>query len=143
MPFQKDRYQATEHVWIIVCQPRGLFWISFWISYLGRATSLPVDFGRFWSSSNTKTKLSQLLREQLVDMPSCYCSAELVVSGVGGESPQHCQCAHNTTVAHLSGWTPCAAWISWNCDCVAVTRHECVLYWDSSLENVEHTALHN
>ena len=36
-------------------------------------------------------------------MPLCYCSAELVVSGVGGESPQHCQCAHNTTVAHLSG----------------------------------------
>ena len=27
-----------------------------------------------------------------------------MVSGVGGESPQHCQCAHNTTVAHLSGW---------------------------------------
>ena len=26
-----------------------------------------------------------------------------MVSGVGGESPQHCQCAHNTTVAHLSG----------------------------------------
>ena len=25
-----------------------------------------------------------------------------MVSGVGGESPQHCQCAHNTTVAHLS-----------------------------------------
>ncbi len=42
------------------------------------------------------------MREQLVDMPLCYCSAELVVSGVGVESPQHCQCAHNTTVAHLS-----------------------------------------
>ena len=26
-----------------------------------------------------------------------------MVSGVGGESPEHCQCAHNTTVAHLSG----------------------------------------
>ena len=26
-----------------------------------------------------------------------------MVGGVGGESPQHCQCAHNTTVAHLSG----------------------------------------
>ena len=25
-----------------------------------------------------------------------------MVIGVGGESPQHCQCAHNTTVAHLS-----------------------------------------
>ena len=25
-----------------------------------------------------------------------------MVSGVGVESPQHCQCAHNTTVAHLS-----------------------------------------
>ena len=74
------------------------------ISYLGRATSLPVDWSRFWSSgNNNKTKWPQLLGEQLVDMPLCYCSAELVVSGVGGESPQHCQCAHNTTVAHLSG----------------------------------------
>ena len=26
-----------------------------------------------------------------------------MVSGVGGESPQHSQCAHNTTVAYMSG----------------------------------------
>ena len=26
-----------------------------------------------------------------------------MVGSVGGESPQHCQCAHTTTVAHLSG----------------------------------------
>ena len=26
-----------------------------------------------------------------------------MVSGVGGESAQHCQCDHTTTVAHLSG----------------------------------------
>ena len=26
-----------------------------------------------------------------------------MVSGVGGESRQHCQCVHNTIVTHLSG----------------------------------------
>ena len=66
-------------------------------------------------------------------------SAELVVSGVSGESRQHCQCVHNTSHTFVgSGYiskslnTPCPtpAWISWNC--VAVTRHQCVLHWDSS-----------
>ncbi len=70
-------------------QPRAIR-----IGYLGRATFLPVDWSRFWSSSNNnKTKLPQMLREQLVDMLLCYCWAELVVSFDGGESPQHCQCA--------------------------------------------------
>ena len=56
------------------------------ISSLAHATSLPVDIESFWSSSNDKTKLPQLLREQLVDLPSCGCSDEFLVSGVGGES---------------------------------------------------------
>ena len=72
------------------------------MGYLACATPLPVDMDSFWSSSNNKTKLQQLLREQLVDLPSGRCSAELVVSGVGGESPQHCQSVHNGTVTHLS-----------------------------------------
>ena len=58
--------------------------------------------GSFWSSSSNKTKLPQLLTEQLVDLPSRRCSAELVVIGIGGESAQHCQCVHNSTVRHLS-----------------------------------------
>ena len=69
---------------------------------LACATPLPVDMDSFWSSSNNKTKLQQLLREQLVDLPSGRCSAELVASGVDGESPQHCQSVHNGTVTHLS-----------------------------------------
>ena len=72
------------------------------ISSLARATPLPVDMGSFGSSSSNKTKLPQLLREQLVDLPSRSCSAELVVIGIGGESAQHCQCVHNATVRHLS-----------------------------------------
>ena len=71
------------------------------ISYLARATPLAVDMGSFWSSSSNKTKLPQLLREQLVDLPSS-CSAELVVIGIGGESAQHCQYVHTATVRHLS-----------------------------------------
>ena len=72
------------------------------ISSLARVTPLPVDMGSCWSSSSNKTKLPQLLREQLVDLPSRRCSAELVVIGIGGESAQHCQCVHNATVRHLS-----------------------------------------
>ena len=72
------------------------------ISCLARATSLPVDMDRFWASSNNTTNLPQLLREHRVDLPSCRCSAELMGSGVGGESPQHCQYVYNGTVTHLS-----------------------------------------
>ena len=54
------------------------------ISYLAGATFLPVDIERFWASSNNTTKLPQLLREHRVGLPSCRCSAELLVSGVGG-----------------------------------------------------------
>ena len=50
------------------------------------------------------TMLPQLLRDHRVDLPLCRCSAELLVSGVGGESPQHCQSVHNATVPHLSDW---------------------------------------
>ena len=71
-------------------------------SYLARATSIPVDMDRFRASSNNTTKLPQLLREHRIDLPSCRCSTKLLVSGVGGESPQHCQYVHNATVTHLS-----------------------------------------
>ena len=69
------------------------------ISYLARAT--PVDMGSVWSSRNNKTTLPQLLREQLVDLPSRRCSAELVVIGIGGESAQHCKCVHNASHASV------------------------------------------
>ena len=72
------------------------------ISSLAHAASLPVDMERVWSSSNDKTKLPQLLIEELVGLPSCGCSAEFLVSGVGGESHQHCRCVHSATVTHLS-----------------------------------------
>ena len=77
------------------------------ISSLARVTPLPVDMGSCWSSSSNKTKLPQQLREQLVDLPSRRCSAELVVIGIGGESAQHCQfelcCCHQTRMCFVLG----------------------------------------
>ena len=72
------------------------------ISSLAHATSLPVVMESFWSSRNDKTKLPQLSREQLIDLPSCDCSVEFLISGVGGESHQHYRCVHNATVTHLA-----------------------------------------
>ena len=71
--------------------------------------------GRFWSSSSNKTKLPQLLTEQLVDLLSRRCLAEFVVIGIGGESAQHCKCVHNARHASVGSWyrhrrvwwTPC------------------------------------
>ena len=92
-----------------------------------------------------QTKLQLLLKEQLVDLSSCRCSAELPVIGVGGESPQHCHCVQNDTVTHLSDLDIDIEesdeqrfvhhelrheWIS--SDCVAVVIHGCVLYQVSS-----------
>ena len=65
-----------------------------------------------------------------------------MVIGIGGESAQHYQCVHNATVRHLSDRDTdieesderLASVNSESCssNCVAVTRHGCVLDWDYS-----------
>ena len=67
-----------------------------------------------------------------------------MVSGVGGEYPQHCQCAHNTTVAHLSGRNErFVAWISWNLIVLLSPDTNVFCTGTLLLENVAPTALQN